>query len=220
MATAEQDDLRAQVFYYFSSAVDIDDPEIRTIFENVIKKCKAEPNHPVTYGTVRMYEAHTMVRLGQSFDFAVTFADVTEARSKQVLQFAEFRSFLQKKDKPRLERIVNNMDTGTLMSPYTLSTILPVLKFLNREKELRAVTELAIREQRSALVSSWARRDFEEATRTVHLARILGSSAYLPPSWVKDMTTGSGDRRVQLLIRIVKAELDQNWPSSSQKPPS
>ena len=211
ISSTDQDDLRAETLMLFLSNVDTDNPKNRQSLESEFNTCRQPTKFPICYSVIRMYELTKALRLGQRVEFETVFADVNDSRAQYGRQFAQIRHYLQAGNRIQLQRSIANLDTGTLLSPHSLTNTLPALEYLGLDSEMRIAREVATRELRSAVVNSWAGYDTSAGSRAAGLAELLGNSSLLPSAWVATLSSSFGDPLLQHRIKIAKALLDSDW---------
>ncbi len=211
LAAAPSDELRSQLVVLFFSTLDVYEPLIRAELDRAFAPYRRSTECPLSYLTIRLYEVHRDLRLGQTTSLETAFLDLDDPRALVVRQRACLRYYTQTRSRDELRKIVDQIEPARLLSPEFLTQSLPALELLQIEPELKTAREAAERLLRKEILKSWARGNDSAGNSALDLLVALGSGADLPRAWVKEVGAQSGDPLFLGRLLLTQAYLDSNW---------
>jgi tetratricopeptide (TPR) repeat protein len=217
LRTASDDEIRSELIVLFFTSTDTDDPGIRRAIEQEFAPYRRPVDYPLSYLVIRLYEVHRDLRLGAPVELETAFSDLNDPRTRLVQARASLRSYTQTGNRAALQRVVDRIDSGRLLSPGFVAQAIPAFELLGMAEERRMALEAAGHALREAVLDSWVRHDESSGATALDLALAVGDPAALPAAWVSAMSSGSGDPRFQGRVRLVAAYLGSDWGRVEQE---
>jgi tetratricopeptide (TPR) repeat protein len=211
LGTASDDEIRSELIVLFFTSTDTDDPGIRRAIEQEFAAYRQPVEYPLSYLVIRLYEVHRDIRLGAPVELETAFSDLNDPRIRLVRERASIRSYTQAGNRAALQRVVDRIDSGRLLSPGFVTQAIPAFDLLGMAEERRLALEAARRALREAVLDSWVRHDESAGGTALDLALAIGDPSALPAAWVSAMSSGSGNPQFQGRVRLVEAYLESDW---------
>ncbi len=212
------DDLeRSLGILFVTSFIDTDEAANRDRLEkDVFPKWEAKRTEaPLTWDTIRNFRIRMAIRTGdQSINPEKEMAGINHpflqnSKVSTVLEYA-----LARKDKPLIDRIVNNLDVEDLVSDRMLALTLPALEILEREAELELVREEAMGIRNRSAIEAWATGDMGAASVTLELSELLHEQESLPKGWFEGTLSQLKQERHRLSLLADEAMLREDWKTA------
>jgi hypothetical protein len=211
LRAASNDEIRSELIVLFFTSVDTDDPGIRRAIEREFAAYRSPVECPLSYLVIRLYEIHRSLRLGEPVALETAFSDLSDPRIGIVQERASLRSYTQTGNRAALQRVIDRIDSGRLLSAGFVAQAIPAFDLLGMKEERRMAVEAARRALRESVLDSWVRHDDSSGDTALDLALAIGDPSALPAAWVAAMGAGPGDPRFQGRVRLVEAYLESDW---------
>jgi tetratricopeptide (TPR) repeat protein len=211
LRAAADDETRSELIVLFFSSADVDDPEVRRSLESGFAPYRRPVEFPLCTLVIRLYEIHRDLRLGAPVDLETAFSDLSDPRARVIQERVSLRSYIQTGNLAALQRTVDRIDSGRLLSPGFVEQSIPAFGLLGMREERRSAIDAARRALRRAVSDSWILHDEPSGQSALDLALAIGDPAALPAAWVGEMGAGPGNPLFQGRVRLVSAFLASDW---------
>jgi hypothetical protein len=206
---APDEALRSRVVALFFTSVDIDDPGVRRAIEAEFAPYRDPARFPQSAFAIRLYEVQRDLRLGVPVAVETAFSDLDDPRRPFFQAEMGIRHYTQTGDREALRRALSGIDPGRLLSPGLVTRTIPAYAALGRDRSV--ALEAARRALRDAVLDSWLQHDEASGNAALDLALAIDDPGALPPGWIREMGTGTGDPLFQGRVRVVAAYLHRDW---------
>jgi hypothetical protein len=217
LAAAANDDLRSQLIVLFFSSLNVDDAAVRAEMEREFAPYRKPTDSPLSYTMIRLYEIHRDLRLGEPASLETEFLDLNDPRVLIVKQRACLRHYTQTGERGPLQKTIDQIDSGRLLSPGFLAQSVPALELLGDEAELKAAREASERLLREDVLESWARGNEAAGEAALDLALVLGDKNSLPRAWVYGMESAAGNPLFLGRVLLTQAYLESDWAQVARR---
>jgi hypothetical protein len=211
LASASDDRQRSELMVLFFSSADVDDPAVRSAIEREFAAYRDPAKYPSSHLVVRLYEIHRDLRLGLKVPLKTVFSDLSDPRVQVVREQACLRAYTEAGDRAELERLVDQIDPGRLVSAGFITRTIQAFECLGLKTEVASAKDVARGYLRETVLGSWATGDEQLGAEALDLAEAIGDPGALPAAWLADMGSGPGDPFFQDRVRLVQASLASDW---------
>jgi hypothetical protein len=165
---------------------------------------------PASYLNLGLYEIHRDLRLGVLASPETAFVDLNDPRIIPVKERVCLRYYMLNGARAPLQRTIDQMDSGQILSPGFLPQTVPALELLGNEGELKSAKEASTRLAKEDVLESWARGNEAAGNAALDLALVLGDKAILPPAWAGE-AGAAPDPLFRGRVLLTQAYLESNW---------
>jgi tetratricopeptide (TPR) repeat protein len=211
LEAAPDDEIRSQLIVLSFTSFDTDDAQVRAEMERAFAPYRKPEEFPASYLSLRLYEIHRDLRLGVLASPETAFIDLNDPRIIPVKQRVCLRFYTQNGARAPLQRTIDQMDPGQILSPGFLTQTVPALELLGNEGELKSAREASARLAKEDVLESWARGNEAAGNAALDLALVLGDKTILPPAWVGEAGSAAPDPLFRGRVLLTQAYLESNW---------
>ena len=213
---APGDTERAGAVVFATSAIDLDNPEMRRELADLLKPYRQAEKFPATYGQIRKNEVRVTLRLGETVDFEREIAGLSQPGDAALASMIKLRHYLGTRDVPALRRTLEASRSDELLSDRMLGLALRAFEMAGMKDELELARATAGKAVYRGVLESWVTLDPMDVLRTYDLADALHDPVELPQEWFKATTEKILNRNGNLFIRATDSYRRKDWPGLLQ----
>jgi tetratricopeptide (TPR) repeat protein len=212
---AAEDDFKATLVLYGTGVLDIDNPDVRQKYFDLLQPYRDPVKFPHTAENIRLYDALVGLRTGKAVNLETDLAGFTSAYNTEQASHLKIRALLQAGDKARLTTTLNALSADQLMAPLVLPYSLPALEAAGMKDEAALARDTLTRKLHQDVLGIWFSLDGEAIEDLGETMNALGSTQDVPSEFSSFADSHIVRQRNLLSYQLFKAYLEKDWTATA-----